>query len=535
MGNLPHMRLCRRAMLTAALLACLLPLGLLAQALPDSSFGTNGWVQVSASHFDECVEMALLPDGRVISLFLATDLDSSGADSDMLLACHDSLGFPDPGFGTASQVRMDFGGRPSSSPVDLAVHPSGRIALLGSAYDPLAPGESLFHILVLDATGKPDSSFGVAGQLSISFMGPRNIPTAIAWQADGKLLVAGASFDTAYVHKELPVLARLLPEGAPDSSFGGTGKLVYSVPDGVTPLRMHSGGGYINDLFVEDSGRILCAGALSNGTNDQCWMLALTAGGLPDSTFSADGVAGFDLAPGFTNAVTHIHRVPGGRYALTLHEECPWLGDHFYTAWFDPGTDAADIVEAEWADGSSRIWDAAMDDAGSLILAGDRSYPDHPAAAWPGDELAAVKLQGNTIPDAAFGSGGRWSFAPAPDLGGARAVLCLPGGRVLLAGTRYTSSADASDGFLLMLQTHSSVGIASPMSVTPQVYPNPFDDSIFIGSSGDLAEPYWLMNAAGTILQSGVIQGRHVIDAAGLPAGMYCLRIGEKVYRLVKP
>ncbi|MEQ1742488.1 MAG: delta-60 repeat domain-containing protein, partial [Candidatus Nitrotoga sp.] len=87
------------------------------------------------------------------------------------------------------------------------------------------------HVTMFEAHAAPtlDSSFGSSGIVRIGVPADtENTPTASALQRDGKLLLAGR---TAGQQSHAFVL-RLLPNGAPDATFGQNGVALFDLPDG---------------------------------------------------------------------------------------------------------------------------------------------------------------------------------------------------------------------------------------------------------------------------------------------------------------
>lgn len=62
------------------------------------------------------------------------------------------------------------------------------------------------------------------------------------------------------------------------------------------------------------------------------------------------------------------------------------------------------------------------------------------------------------------------------------------------------------------------------------VFPNPTNSSLTIHSANAIAQPYFIYNVAGQVVQTGTTSGINTaIDVSELPEGMYFLRIGKNV------
>jgi uncharacterized delta-60 repeat protein len=178
-----------------------------------------------------------------------------------------------------------------------------------SAYSPLSGTTTTCRVIGLTAVGAPDAAFGNAGIATPSWPAGQSLEClSIAVQADGRILLGGMGSvengASAYV-------GRLLPNGADDPDFdasgvstrlqlvtaviGGMAGTVYAAgtdladPYATTVLRLRAdgtpdplfgqsgatrvdlkrrrdmGSGYINDMKVDSSGRLVVGGGGGNG------------------------------------------------------------------------------------------------------------------------------------------------------------------------------------------------------------------------------------------------------------------------------
>jgi uncharacterized delta-60 repeat protein len=135
--------------------------------------------------------------------------------------------------------------------------------------------------------GAPDPSFGTGGAA-----GPAVVPGfsahALALQPDGRIVLAG--YDSALDF----AVARLMPDGKLDPDFdgdSGTGNGVVHTP--LTPLTDFAG-----SVTVDDLGRIVAAGA--TGSHDVAVVRYLPDGKL-DKSFAGDGSV-VEITPQFDSA-----------------------------------------------------------------------------------------------------------------------------------------------------------------------------------------------------------------------------------------
>ncbi len=171
--------------------------------------------------------------------------------------------------------------------LDMIEQPDGKVLVVGSAAN---AGENI-SIHRYNADGSPDTTFSGDGRLLV-FIGSSNVrPEAIALQPDGRIVIAGRLWDGS----EYDMLAvRLLANGSLDTSFNGTGKLLWD-DDTIADSDEQA-----HDVAILPDGKIAIVGhrdpVCSDCPDKQDAMLwRLSTDGTLDSSFDGDGVAVLDL------------------------------------------------------------------------------------------------------------------------------------------------------------------------------------------------------------------------------------------------
>ncbi|MFM7427149.1 MAG: DUF4347 domain-containing protein [Elainella sp.] len=95
----------------------------------------------------------------------------------------------DSSFGTGGRVTTDFGAEDTGNSIALQV--DGKLVVAGQSYNPIT-GNYDFAVTRYNSDGSLDTSFGTGGKVTTDF-GGTNIGKSIALQVDGKLVVAGKS------------------------------------------------------------------------------------------------------------------------------------------------------------------------------------------------------------------------------------------------------------------------------------------------------------------------------------------------------
>jgi len=186
-----------------------------ADGTDDNAFGTGGKVVLDANQYPiSAPAMVIQPDGKiVVGGLIKKSSDATSPDrADLWLARFNGDGSLDSGFGAGGIVTTDLDGHTEGF-YDLAISPAGGLLLLGVSDNSSMVVASV--ILRYRANGSLDSSFGVAGKLTL----PLN-------KASGKLAV-GPDGDMVLVgnaSRSRIMVARLNADGSPDLNFGTGGQ-----------------------------------------------------------------------------------------------------------------------------------------------------------------------------------------------------------------------------------------------------------------------------------------------------------------------
>lgn len=273
--------------------------------VPDSTFGElysfddfNGLIRVAVTGVnfdgrnDRCYASFHLSDGRIL---LAGH--TSGSDgTDMAMARLLANGRYDESAGPGGRMRIDLG-HPADSILCAAMDAQERIVAAGAAR---TQGSNRYVNIVArtNADGIPDSTFGGNGHLLVDLPSDHELITQVIAMPDGRILLAGEARygdifwfpDSVYVF-----LLRLMPDGAPDASFGQNGLLLFSTENACRAS-------VVSDMAIDHSGRIVVAGNSFHPTPDrkegvgsacsfEVRIHRFLTDGSPDMEFGSDGWA----------------------------------------------------------------------------------------------------------------------------------------------------------------------------------------------------------------------------------------------------
>ncbi|HWG98960.1 MAG TPA: hypothetical protein VNV66_06480 [Pilimelia sp.] len=363
----------------------------LADGSPDPSFGTGGTVRTDVTGTGGASTVSAVArqsDGRLVVVGTAWPRT---ADSRFAVVRYLPDGSLDPSFGAGgivlTQIPFSVAGSRSYATA-VAVGGDGRIVVAGTtsarAETDWVPTFAWTVVRYLP-DGALDASLGGTG-IAHPPVGGRNDARSVLLQPDGKIVVAGDSGTNHYRLYLLTAdftLARLLPNGSRDTTFGDNGVVRTSFPN------RHSS---IARVLRQPDGKLVAVG----------W-----SGGLIYST--------------------PVHRVALARYRAN---GAP-----------DSGFGTGGLVETDVrADGAAdRGATAALRADGRIVVAGGSSS----ATTAGHTDIFVGRYLSTGAPDPAFGTGGVavTDADPSAAVEHAAAVALYPDGRVLAAGTSVATGS----------------------------------------------------------------------------------------------
>ncbi len=342
----------------------------------------------------------------------------------------------------------------------MAVQSDGKILLAGSEQS--GPAEDLVLRRVLP-DGSPDTSFNGTGRTALA-VAESDIGHAIAFQSDGKILVAGGALasDSASF-----LLARYLTNGALDPAFAaGAGYVTYYFPpaaggraraiavqsdgkiliagesekviryhaDGTLDTAFSTGGGQVHAIALQTDGKILLASDAAfsvtrrnadgtpdlsfNGTGKSVIPAAATAGSMKRLAVQTDGkiLAAGSFVPGGGGSDLGVVRI---RTDGTL----------------DPAFNATGLAVSGL--GAAETSSLILQSDGKILVAGTR-----------GEDISLARFNANGLYDATFGTGGKVQTDFGASSETCAGAAFLPNGKLITAG-RYRASALVQPEFFL--------------------------------------------------------------------------------------
>ena len=402
----------------------------------DNSFGTNGMVRTQIFTADNlgstARDLIIQPDGKIIAIgnaergaffppgtpvfnevtvvrynangSLDTSFDGDGiattlvngesrfgldgelqadgkiviADDKFAVIRFNANGSLDSTFGTGGIVQTTFG-TATARAQDLKIQPDGKIVAIG--------GQGLVAIVRYNTNGSLDTTFDDDGKLTSSIAG-YDTGYGLTLQPDGKM-VAVAIAQTSSGAPQTLGLARFLPNGAFDTTFGNGGKVVAPANFGVGL-----------DVALQADGKIITVGigsfVFSPPTSD-FGIARFLPNGSPDVSFDGDGFATVNILDEDTARAITIQ--PNGKIVVGGQSLGGGMGVHLSAARFQAKTDTfADFDGDSKADisifrpSNGQWWFLRSSDNSNYALTFGNSTDNIVPADYTGDGKADVAV-----------------------------------------------------------------------------------------------------------------------------------------------
>ena len=269
--------------------------------------------------------------------------------------------------------------------------------------------------------GELDPSFGTGGRVLAPF-GSESYVGGVAVQSDGKILVPGTPEGSQGFS-----IARLLPDGSPDPSWGEGGVVR-------TPL---GGSAEARDVAVQPDGKIVAVGEAPGTVNRDFAIVRYRSNGELDPSFGEGGIV--ILPVGTEGDQAHTVAIgPGGRIAIVGIAGLPSHRDAVGVAMLESdGTpevafagDGTTVIQTESGE-DDRGEGVAFQSDGKILIADS-------TGAGIGDGFTLIRLGLDGEPDHSFGGDGVVE-TPIPGEGGVEEgrisdVLVQPDGKIVGGG-----------------------------------------------------------------------------------------------------
>lgn len=447
----------------------------------DPTFGNNGTVTTEFGNDGSLASNVLqLSDNSFV--VVGGSYDSNEDDTDLAVAKYNEDGSLDTTFGVNGKLVFALSGKFIDA-YDVKEDASGNL-LIAAVLTEESDYTTMALLMRLTPSGATNTDFGTNGMVVTDFgSGLEAGAYALALQNDGKIVIAGATFDyTDPQYDELGdfALARYNANGSLDTTFGNNGYVVtafnanyFDVP---TSMQIQTDGkivaaGYTgteDPTTFEDSGDIAVARYNMNGSLD--------------SSFGTNGkkvidLVEFDFAIGMNFQTDGKILLVGDISGDENPEEDAFLIRLNTDGSMDTGfsTDGVIVIPdypGADADGYSTASSVFQNTDGSIFVAGRANSN----TSFTYTTITKYTADGN--PDTAFRENGYFIFLE--DDYDARKSIITTSGKLLTVG--YKNDEEASqfgyDFYMAQFLLNNTLSVEDFQKDSVSIYPNPVTDRV---------------------------------------------------------
>jgi uncharacterized delta-60 repeat protein len=236
----------------------------------DPNFGTDGIVTTGIGTSDD---EAFALASQSDGKLVAAGYSNNGSGKVISLARYTRNGALDTTFGTGGKVTTAIGGADDEA-LALAIQSDGKLVIAGQSWN---GSQLIFALVRYNTDGSLDTTFNSTGIVTTAIGTVEDITFALKIQSDGKLVAAGISKNGAQYRI---ALVRYNTDGSLDTTFNSTGIVITTI-------------GTIDDeacaLAIQSDGKLVTAGYSNNGTQNVLALVRYNTDGSLDTTFGTGG------------------------------------------------------------------------------------------------------------------------------------------------------------------------------------------------------------------------------------------------------
>jgi uncharacterized delta-60 repeat protein len=473
----------------------------------DLTFDTDGKVTTAiGTDGDVAYSIAIQTDGKIV----VAGEKQNGNNADFALVRYHSNGSLDSSFSSDGKVTTDFGGF-SDNGISVAMQMDGKIVVAGRSsngnnYD--------FAVARYNTDGSLDTNFDNDGKVTTAVGSSDDYGSAVAIQADGKIVVAGYAVGT--LNYDFAAV-RYNTNGSLDNSFNTDGKVTTDIAGAIN---------YSSSIVIQPDNKILLAGSTYGGIGVDFAVIRYDSTGSLDNTFDADGIVTTDIGNSgddvFALAIQNDWKIVAvgvsnsgntDDFAVVRYNSNGSLDNTFDT----DGKVTTNIGNLSEDRGLS----VAIQSDGKILVAGD-TETNNP-------DFAVVSYNTNGSLNTGFDTDGKVTTAIASsDDDRAFAIAIQNDGKIVVAGGSITGSN--YDFSVVRYNNTIIAGIEETDNEnwTASIYPNPASELLVISYQvlGDEQKAVTIFDVMGKeIFHSNTNSNQFSIDVSQMKDGIYFMQI----------
>ncbi len=390
----------------------------------DTTFGSGGIVVTPIGDFeDRGTGIAIQTDGKIlVAGYSDSHIGPGSTNYDFALMRYNADGSRDTSFGALGRVITAIGPAHDQGR-GLAIQTDGKIVLVGSSEN---GSNTDFAVVRYNTDGSLDTSFGVGGKVTTAIGSASDSAQSVAIQADGKIVVAGYSYNGS--NNDIAVV-RYNANGSLDTSFDGDGKVVTDM------AGLKDGA---NGVVIQPDGKIVVAGSANNGSDDDFAVVRYNADGSLDTSFDGDGKV--TTAVGSTSEVGYSVILQSDGKIVVAGASSNGINNDFAVVRYntdgslDSSFDGDGKVTTAIGSGTDTASGVALQADGKMVVAGTSNNGTN-------NDFALARYNADGSLDTSFGSSGTVMTAVGPSADYGQGVALQADGKIVAAG--YASNGSA--------------------------------------------------------------------------------------------
>lgn len=327
----------------------------------DISFGNGGIVFTQIGNSGNRAHAgAIQSDGKIV---LAGYAYLPSSSNDFALARYNNDGTLDTSFGIDGVVTTSFGEFTNDRAFCLAFNDDGAIFVAGYHTD-IVSAQRDFALVKYHSDGTIDNTFGTSGIATQSIASGNDEVRSVVVQNDGKIVVAGYSFDFA---ERVFALIRYNANGSLDLTFDSDGIVTTSIGGVAMDAAAYSS-------VLQPDGKILVSGYTHGESYDFATVRYNNDGSL-DNSFGSNGIAvtSFELSASSSDEAASMVLQNDGKIIVAGHADY----DFSMARYNSDGTldmsfnvDGLVTTDVSSSDFDDRIEDIALQTDGKILAVG---------------------------------------------------------------------------------------------------------------------------------------------------------------------
>lgn len=435
----------------------------------DNTFDTDGIVTHQyAPQGSSAYTMSLQHDGKIVLAGSAT----TGINAAFSIARFNTDGSADTTFGSAGSVITQLG-TGSSIAYASVIQPDGKIILTGWCNN---GNDFDFGLVRYNTDGTPDTSFDSDGILISTLTSYDDLPTCIALQPDGKIIVGGYTTNGLQLGT---TIARYLTDGNLDTTFNGTGVVLTNFLS--TYEKPYSIALQTDDKIV------LAGGTATNLLYGQILVLRYNSDGTADTTFGTAGRVTTDINA-FDDEARAVIVQPDGKIIVTgcgIYPQATFaFGDFIFARYLTDGT-----LDSTFANNGKKSLPVGnytdyansmvLDSNNNIIAAGYSDFGTGTSSGYNFD-FALVRLTPTGVLDVTFANNGILAHPIGPDDEIVYKTLIQPDSKILAAGVSRINNFFHFAVVRYLPELNVGINDFNHEDNSVLVYPNPIHDKTVI-------------------------------------------------------